>query len=75
MVAPESGSVSSREKSRSKVADYSDLTTAQKKRRALAACKKVEVRKFIGGGSEAKCSSDVNRGDFNKVIEALEYGL
>jgi hypothetical protein len=66
---------SSSKENRQKVNDLSDLSIAQKKRRALAACKRVEVRKFAGAGSESKCSGDVNRGDYDKIIEALEYGI
>lgn len=58
-----------------KVNDFSDLSTAQKKRRALAACKKSDVRKYAKISSESKCSVLVNQGNFDSIIEALEYGL
>lgn len=74
-VAATVNSVVPTKRSGAKVNDFSDLTTAQKKRRALAACKRPEVRKFAGMGSESKCTTSVNRDNFQEVIEALEYGL
>mmetsp|Transcript_8401 Transcript_8401/g.7525 ORF Transcript_8401/g.7525 Transcript_8401/m.7525 type:complete len:223 (-) Transcript_8401:107-775(-) len=59
----------------SKKLDLSTLTIAQKKRRALAACKKPDVRQFANAGSESKCSANVNRGEYEAIIDALEYGL
>ena len=57
-----------------KVNDLSDLTPAAKKRRSLAACKKSAVRAFAKVGSEDKCTKNVLAGDYDKIIEALEYG-
>mmetsp|Transcript_27501 Transcript_27501/g.46314 ORF Transcript_27501/g.46314 Transcript_27501/m.46314 type:complete len:236 (+) Transcript_27501:20-727(+) len=58
-----------------KVTDLSDLPPAAKKRRAAAACKKAEIRKFTRIGSESKCTSTVLSGDYDSVIEAIEYGI
>ena len=44
-----------------KVLDLSDLPTAARKRRALAGCKKADVRKFAKAGSESKCSEKVSQ--------------
>ena len=54
--------------------DLSDLPVAAKKRRALAACKKTATRKFAGMGSETKCSESVMKGNYEPLLEALEYG-
>lgn len=59
---------------KTKVQDLSDLSTAQKKRRAVAACKKSGTRQAAKAGSESKCVESVMRGDFDAVIEAIEYG-
>jgi hypothetical protein len=58
-----------------KVRDLSDLSSASKKRRALAACKKPEIRKFAKVGSESKCTENVMNGNFDPIIDALEYDL
>ena len=57
-----------------KVLDLSSLPPAAKKRRALAACKKSDTRKFAQAGSESKCTEKVLQGDYNSIINALEYG-
>ncbi|CAK9253211.1 unnamed protein product [Sphagnum jensenii] len=57
-----------------KMNDLSDLPLPAKKRRALAACKKSETRKFARMGSESKCTERVLQGDYESLIEALEYG-
>jgi hypothetical protein len=57
-----------------KVTDLSDLPLASKKRRAIAACKKPSTRKFAGMGSESKCTENVMGGNYERLIEALEYG-
>ena len=54
--------------------DLSGVAPAAKKRRALAACKKPETRKFARAGSEAKCTESAMKGDYDNIIEALEYG-
>ena len=54
--------------------DLSGVAPAAKKRRALAACKKPDTRKFARAGSEAKCTESVMKGDYDNIIEALEYG-
>ena len=56
-----------------KVVDLSNLPAAAKKRRALGACKKPDIRKSAGMGSESKCTESVMNGDINRLIEALEY--
>ena len=55
--------------------DLFDLTPAQKKRRAIAACKNPEIRKFANTGSESKCTAAAIAGNYDSIIEALEYGL
>lgn len=60
---------------REKVQDLSDLSSAAKKRRAIAGCKKPDVRKYAGMGSESKCTERVMQGNLDTVIEALEYGI
>jgi len=62
------------EKKLEKVQDLSDLSTASKKRRSLAACKKASTRKFAGMGSESKCTESVLSGNYDSLIEALELG-
>ena len=62
------------EKKLEKVQDLSDLSTASKKRRSLAACKKASLRKFAGMGSESKCTESVLSGNYDSLIEALELG-
>lgn len=62
-------------KKREKQQDLSDLSPAAKKRRSLAACKKPEIRKFASMGSESKCTNNVLAGEYDRVIEALEYGF
>ena len=57
-----------------KVNDLSDLTPAAKKRRSLAACKKAAVRAYAKTGSEDKCTKSALEGNYDKIIEALEYG-
>lgn len=57
-----------------KVQDLSDLSAASKKRRALAACKKGSTRSFAKAGSEDKCTKAVLEGNYQNIIEALEYG-
>lgn len=54
--------------------DLSGVAPAAKKRRALAACKKPDTRKFARAGSESKCTESVMKGDYDNIIEALEYG-
>jgi len=54
--------------------DLSGTPPAAKKRRALAACKKADTRKFARAGSEAKCTESTMKGDYDNIIEALEYG-
>lgn len=56
-----------------KKVDLSSLPTASQKRRALAGCKRPEVRKFAKLGSERRCTDSVLQGSFSEVIEALEY--
>ncbi|KAJ1414475.1 hypothetical protein B484DRAFT_454801 [Ochromonadaceae sp. CCMP2298] len=68
-------SAAPQQQKREKTQDLSDLPAASKKRRALAGCKKAEVRKYAGQGSESKCTGSVIGGDYEGVIEALEYGL
>mmetsp|Transcript_7969 Transcript_7969/g.8121 ORF Transcript_7969/g.8121 Transcript_7969/m.8121 type:complete len:216 (-) Transcript_7969:210-857(-) len=58
---------------RVKQQDLSDLPPAAKKRRALAACKKADFRKSARLGSESKCTQKVFDGDFDDIIEELEY--
>jgi hypothetical protein len=62
------------EKVSEKVEDLSDLSPASKKRRSLAACKKSSTRKFANMGSESKCTESVLSGNYDALIEALEYG-
>jgi len=69
-----SSSTKKKEVKLEKVADLSELSTAARKRRALAACKKSETRKFAKMGSESKCTEMVMKNDFSRIIEALEYG-
>lgn len=57
-----------------KVQDLSDLSPAQKKRRAIAGCKNADTRKMAKMGSADKCTSRVMAGDLAPMIEALEYG-
>ena len=57
-----------------KIEDLSDLSPASKKRRSLAACKKSSTRKFANMGSESKCTESVLSGNYDALIEALEYG-
>ena len=59
---------------REKVLDLSDLNPAAKKRRATAGCRKPEVRKYARMASESQCTNTVLSGDFDGVIDALEYG-
>lgn len=56
-----------------KLVDLSNLPAAAKKRRALGACKKPDIRKAAGMGSESKCTESVMNGYINRLIEALEY--
>ncbi len=62
------------EKKYEKVKDLSDLITSGKKRRALAACKNKGTRVFARMGSEGKCTESVMQGNYDRLIEALEYG-
>jgi hypothetical protein len=66
---------SSSSEKKEKSLDLSDLPGPARKRRALAACKKAEVRKFARAGSESKCTASVMDGEIAPIIEALEYGL
>jgi hypothetical protein len=57
-----------------KVIDLSGLSSGAKKRKALAACKKPETRKFAKMGSESKCTEQVLQNEYDSLINALEYG-
>lgn len=63
-----------RSASHSNSTSYLGVAPAAKKRRALAACKKPDTRKFARAGSEAKCTESAMKGDYDNIIEALEYG-
>eukprot|EP01041_Mallomonas_annulata_P003041 gene3041-5958_t len=60
---------------RTKVTDLSDLSSAAKKRRALAACKRPEARKDARMGSESKCTERVMSGDVDALIESMEASV
>lgn len=66
----EGASISKKEKK----LDLSTLSTASKKRRALSACKRAETRKAAKMGSESLCTDRVLKGNFETLIEAMEYG-
>jgi hypothetical protein len=58
-----------------KVEDLSGLGSGPLKRRALAACKDKKFRIAANLGSESKCTAEVVDGSYDKVIEAIEYGV
>lgn len=58
---------------RKKVVDLSDLNENQKKRRSLAACKNKDIRVAARMGTESKCTAAVMKGDYDSLIDALEY--
>lgn len=59
---------------REKKVDLSDLSLAGKKRRALSACKRGDTRKAAKMGSESLCTERVLKGNYDALIEAIEYG-
>lgn len=58
---------------RKKSQDFSGVSSSGLRRRALAACKKSEVRKAANMRSESYCTERVLNDDYSSVIEALEY--
>jgi len=59
---------------REKKTDLSNISAAGKKRRALSACKKADTRKAAKMGSESLCTDRVLKGNYDALIEAMEYG-
>ena len=58
---------------RKKTNDLSGVSSAGLKRRALAACKKSDIRKQARMGTESGCTERVIKGNFDAIIEVLEY--
>lgn len=58
---------------RKKTQDLSGLSSSAQRRRALAGCKKAELRKVAGYRSESSCTERVLKDDLQPMIEALEY--
>ena len=58
---------------RRKTQDLSGVSSAGLKRRALASCKKSDIRNEAKMGSESSCTERVMAGDYARIIEVLEY--
>ena len=58
---------------RKKTNDLSGVSSAGRRRRALAACKKSDIRKQARMGTESGCTERVINGNFEAIIEVLEY--
>ena len=58
---------------RKKTNDLSGVSSAGRRRRALAACKKSDIRKQARMGTESGCTERVINGNFDAIIEVLEY--
>lgn len=60
-------------KKKEKKQDLSGLPLASKKRRAIAGCKRADLRKEAMMGSESKCTESVMSGNYGPMIDLLEY--